>query len=303
MGTIKDTQRRLKLWQDTQERRVFIDKMRARIFNQGISVNNRVIKNLLDAEGSLVPVRNAFSSIPDVDFDFYSLFVPDLLHEFEIGVWKSIFTHLMRILVAQGGSAVTDLNRRYRAISTFGTGPTIRKFSANASAMTKLAARDFEDLLQCALPVFEGLLPEPHNTIVLDLLFTLGSWHAYAKLRMHTKMTLKLFDEATIALGRQVRRFKRTTCTAYITKELPKETAARGRRKAAMVNKGKGLSAASSKNGSTNEPKIKTLNINTYKFHSLSKYPGAIRYFGTSDSYSTQIVRQQLSNQFSFARC
>ncbi len=35
----------------------------------------------------------------------------------------------------------------YRQISTFGHG-TIRKFAANSSEMKKLAARDFEDLLQ-----------------------------------------------------------------------------------------------------------------------------------------------------------
>ena len=36
---------------------------------------------------------------------------------------------------------------RYRQISTFGR-DTIRKFSNNTSAMKKLAARDYEDLLQ-----------------------------------------------------------------------------------------------------------------------------------------------------------
>jgi hypothetical protein len=36
---------------------------------------------------------------------------------------------------------------RYRQIPTFG-GATIRRFSQNASGMKKLAARDFEDLLQ-----------------------------------------------------------------------------------------------------------------------------------------------------------
>ena len=36
---------------------------------------------------------------------------------------------------------------RYRAIPSFGR-DTIRKFSANASAMRRKAARDYEDLLQ-----------------------------------------------------------------------------------------------------------------------------------------------------------
>jgi hypothetical protein len=41
------------------------------------------------------------------------MFVVDLLHEFELGVWKAIFIHLMRILLAAGGTAVKDLNSRY----------------------------------------------------------------------------------------------------------------------------------------------------------------------------------------------
>jgi len=36
---------------------------------------------------------------------------------------------------------------RYRLVPTFGR-DTIRRFSTNASAMEKLAGRDFEDLLQ-----------------------------------------------------------------------------------------------------------------------------------------------------------
>jgi hypothetical protein len=53
----------------------------------------------------------------------------------------------MRILHAIGGSVVQDLNKRYRQVPSFGNG-VIRRFSGNPSAMRKLAARDFEDLLQ-----------------------------------------------------------------------------------------------------------------------------------------------------------
>ena len=91
------------------------------------------------------------------------MFVPDLLHEFELGVWKAIFTHLLRILYSCGGNTIQTLNSRYgtltlsrlninnhsryRQIPTFGR-DTIRKFDANVSAMKRLAARDWEDLLQ-----------------------------------------------------------------------------------------------------------------------------------------------------------
>jgi hypothetical protein len=46
---------------------------------------------------------------------------------------------------------------RYRRVPTFGRG-TIRRFSHNASSMTKLAARDFEDLLQVSALVITLVL-------------------------------------------------------------------------------------------------------------------------------------------------
>lgn len=94
---------------------------------------------------------------------------------------------------------------------------------------------------QCSIPVFEDLLPEPHNTVILDLLFVLATWHAFAKLRLHTENTLFYFDKTTFALGQSIRRFSNTTCSAFHTQELPREEAARGRRRAATAaaaNKG-----------------------------------------------------------------
>jgi hypothetical protein len=42
------------------------------------------------------------------------MLVVDLMHEFELGVWKAIFIHLMRILyaAASGGQLVAELDRR-----------------------------------------------------------------------------------------------------------------------------------------------------------------------------------------------
>lgn len=42
----------------------------------------------------------------------FKLWVVDQLHEFEIGSWKALFTHLMRILHAAGGTAIQKLNER-----------------------------------------------------------------------------------------------------------------------------------------------------------------------------------------------
>lgn len=40
------------------------------------------------------------------------MFVVDLLHEFELGVWKALFIHLIRILEAAGTGLVDELDRR-----------------------------------------------------------------------------------------------------------------------------------------------------------------------------------------------
>ncbi|KAG1718525.1 hypothetical protein EDB19DRAFT_1650247, partial [Suillus lakei] len=164
---------------------------------------------------------------------------------------------------------------------------TIRHFHTNASTMKRLAAQDFEDLLQCAIPVFKDLLLDPDNdNIILDLLFNLTTWQAYAKLCLHTKDTLNFFDSATIVLGKSVSKFQRTTCAIYVTMELPHEHAARGCRLAALAAKQGAL--AKSKGGS--RPKVKKLNINTYKFHALGDYPNTIRLRGTTDNYTMQPV-------------
>lgn len=42
------------------------------------------------------------------------MLVVDLLHEFELGVWKAVFAHIVRVLYAAspGGEAVAEFNRR-----------------------------------------------------------------------------------------------------------------------------------------------------------------------------------------------
>lgn len=43
--------------------------------------------------------QNAFfERLGEFGFDFYAMLVVDVLHEWEVGVWKSIFIHLLRIL-------------------------------------------------------------------------------------------------------------------------------------------------------------------------------------------------------------
>ncbi|KAH7921017.1 hypothetical protein BV22DRAFT_1107414 [Leucogyrophana mollusca] len=142
----------------------------------------------------------------------------------------------------------------------------------------------------CAMPVFEHLLDKSHNTILLDLLFELGTWHAYAKLRLHTDDTLTFFDATTISLGQTVRKFQHTICDHYDTRELPQEYAARGRRTSALASKQAQSGHEKNPESKTKRtgPKRKKLNLNTYKYHALGDYPNTIRRMGTTDSYSTQ---------------
>ena len=70
------------------------------------------------------------------------------------------------------------------------------------------------------IPVFDGLLPEPHNTYVLNVLFDLAHWHGLAKLCMHTDLTLKVFTDVTTSLSEGLRAFKTQTCGAFGTQEL-----------------------------------------------------------------------------------
>jgi hypothetical protein len=146
--------------------------------------------------------------------------------------------------------------------------------------MKKLAGRDFEDLLQCAIPVFERLLPEPHNSHVMKLLFRMAEWHGLAKLRMHTDGTLTRLEKVTTDLGRLMRHFRDKTCAKFKTTELAREVKARNRRNA----REKGTKAPNQSR------KAKSLNLHTYKFHALGDYARTIRMFGTTDSFSSQLV-------------
>lgn len=55
--------------------------------------------------------QNAFAKLDKLDFN--QMLVVDLLHEYELGIWKSLFAHLVRILESVDGNAVDELNARY----------------------------------------------------------------------------------------------------------------------------------------------------------------------------------------------
>ena len=151
--------------------------------------------------------------------------------------------------------------------------------------------------LQCAIPVFDGLFEPHNNVIVMDLLFELATWHALAKLRLHTESTICALETSTTRLGTALRKFQSTICAELKTRDLPSEEAAQGRRKAAKA-KAKAMSSKG-KEKETEEPKekrkkkstLRLFSLSCYKPHSLGDYAKTIRLFGTSDGYSTQTVR------------
>jgi len=103
--------------------------------------------------------------------------------------------------------------------------------------------------------------------MILRLLYRAAEWHALAKLRLHTDSTLGLLETVTREFGRLMRQFRDKTSDEFDTVDLPRETGTR-------------------RGGA----RSKKLNLNTYKFHALGDYVTTIRLFGTTDSYSTQLV-------------
>ena len=119
-------------------------------------------------------------------FCVFVMLVVDLLHEFELGIWKAILSHLLRMLESLKGDKLCELDQRKANpidkrfpttqltlfLSKVSSGPsfgrdTIRRFSKNTSEMKRVAARDFEDFLQvCGGPVPSGNPIEPSYTVL-----------------------------------------------------------------------------------------------------------------------------------------
>ena len=87
-----------------------------------------------------------------------------------------------------------------------------------------------------------------------NLLFLLATWHAYAKLRLHTESTLEKQEAIGTSLCQALRKFTNVTCPRYTTKELPREANARMACQQTQATQGgrraDQLAAQSSRNGS-----------------------------------------------------
>ncbi|TBU51624.1 hypothetical protein BD310DRAFT_833925 [Dichomitus squalens] len=114
MGTKRDMAARLKnARKDTSILHDAIARARRWIFEDGTAPDGNNIKQTKLGLFSMAPVRSAFSQrFASIGLNMYKLFVPDLMHEFELGVWKGTFTHLVRILIAAGRDGVQKLDGR-----------------------------------------------------------------------------------------------------------------------------------------------------------------------------------------------
>ncbi|KAF8228056.1 hypothetical protein L208DRAFT_1145210, partial [Tricholoma matsutake] len=131
------------------------------------------------------------------------------------------------------------------------------------------------------IPSAEGLLPEPYNCKCMTLLFHLAEWHALAKLRMHTKHTLNQLDQATTE-AHDHHKHKRASKKA--------SSSGGSGHSAPQVVEGTTLPGPEPAAKSNIKPKAKLFSLFTYKLHALGDYVQTIWLFGTTDSYSTQIV-------------
>ena len=71
------------------------------------------------------------------------------------------------------------------------------------------------------------MFPEEDDRSIKELLFLLVTWHAYAKLRLHTDTTLEMMKVVVTDLCQALRNFTTEICPRYTTRELPKEARAR----------------------------------------------------------------------------
>jgi hypothetical protein len=96
-----------------------IEAARDLIFKRGYAVNYSSKENVLKGR-SLVPTRvrvcslllaagyliagnqNVFAPLHSWGVNYYRMLMTDVLHEFKLGLWKMIFIHLIRLLLALG---------------------------------------------------------------------------------------------------------------------------------------------------------------------------------------------------------
>jgi hypothetical protein len=121
---------------------------------------------------------------------------------------------------------------------------------------------------------------------VQSLLYHFAQWHALAKLRVHSESTVTFLEVTFTKLSQKLRKFQVYTCAVFNTVELPREKTTRQRKANERADNSNSTTTSAESSGS----RKKKFNISTYKFHAMGDYVRTIRLFGTTDSFTTQIV-------------
>ncbi|KAJ3846642.1 hypothetical protein EV368DRAFT_88715 [Lentinula lateritia] len=210
MGLHQDMKMCDKLWVFLHNK---VKLTREWIYNQGVKIQGSAVQHILKATSS-VPTMNAFIGCLGLDFNLSHMLVVDLMHEFELGVWKALFSHLIQILYAVGQQYVEELNHR-----------SLKSRTANFFISEALLAKvRMVSKPKCAIPVFEGLLPGPVNSKLMTLLYRAAEWHALAKLRMHTEKTLDYMETLTYEFGKLMHQFQDLSNNSFQTYKTDRET-------------------------------------------------------------------------------
>jgi hypothetical protein len=98
------------------------------------------------------------------------MLVVDIMHEFLLGIWKGIFTSILRLIHATNPQQTAELNRRYsdssfvllpnshricsfRELGSFGK--SVRRFTQNVSDLKHMTASKWEVILKVSIPFIE----------------------------------------------------------------------------------------------------------------------------------------------------
>jgi hypothetical protein len=132
LGTTKDRQTRLEKQRvDSAKRQTLVKDARKKLYDEGYAVDGENVDGLLKDE-SLVPTevrlrtdatsghipnnkytQNTFSlALAKFGLNVFKILTVDILHELELGVGKSVFIHLVRMLESVAPHQIHVLNER-----------------------------------------------------------------------------------------------------------------------------------------------------------------------------------------------
>ena len=118
---------------DDLDRRGRVKSARKIIYGENYMTDSQAVEDILRKD-SLVPSavgtyfcdeiyhdiplhQNAFSDkLTPLGFNMFDILVVDLMHEVELGVWKAVFIHLLRLLNCHDESLKHEMDRRQVSI-------------------------------------------------------------------------------------------------------------------------------------------------------------------------------------------